>query len=100
MPPINPNSPLSAHGSDTVDGAFRVYHQGGLDTYCGVYAILNLINFLRFKATRTDPDFIGSKDDDGVPLGPLRKIAATRAWRKAFPRTPLGDEGLDTIAAR
>jgi hypothetical protein len=27
-------------------GSLRVYHQGGLDTYCGLYSVLNLINFL------------------------------------------------------
>jgi hypothetical protein len=99
MPPTNQNSPLSTHGSAMVDGAFRIYHQGGLDTYCGFYAILNLVNFLQFK-TDQNIDFIGSHDDGGVPFGPVRKIAATRAWRDAFPRTPLGGEGLDTIAPR
>jgi hypothetical protein len=44
----NPNSKYSAHGSHLI-GKLRVYHQGGLDTYCAFYAILNLINLLKFK---------------------------------------------------
>jgi hypothetical protein len=44
----NPNSKYSAHGSELIAN-LRVHHQGGLDTYCGFYAILNLVNFLKFK---------------------------------------------------
>lgn len=38
-----------AYGSHFVNSHLRVYHQGGLDTYCGFYAILNLVNFLKLK---------------------------------------------------
>ena len=42
----------SRHGWQLISKKFRIYHQGGLDSYCQFYAIVNLINFLHFKATR------------------------------------------------
>lgn len=96
MPVANPNSPLSAHGSHLVDDAFWVYRQGGLDTYCGFYAILNLVNFLKFNEAG-EPDFIGSSNLTGKPFGHFQEIVATREWQEAFrDKPPLGDEGLDT----
>jgi len=82
--------PYSAHGSHLI-GKLRVYHQGGLDTYCGFYAILNLINFLKFKERHTNHDFIGADE-----FNQLNLFIETGAFHGFFPRTPLGNEGLDT----
>ena len=60
LQPPNPNSKYSAHGSELI-GSLRVYHQGGLATYCGFYAIVNLINFLKFKENASNYDFIGAE---------------------------------------
>jgi hypothetical protein len=41
-----------------------IYQQGGLDNYCGFYAIFNLVNFLKFKETdgeQTDYMGLGGK---------------------------------------
>jgi hypothetical protein len=86
----NANSKYSAHGSHLI-GKLRVYHQGGLDTYCGFYAILNLINFLKFKERHTNHDFIGAEE-----FNQLNLFIETGAFHGFFPRTPLGNEGLDT----
>ena len=79
----------SAHGSELI-GNLRVYHQGGLDTYCGFYAILNLINFLKFKESASDHDFIGANEFTEL-LALIRK----RFFQRFFPTYPFGGEGIE-----
>ncbi|MGH6834458.1 MAG: hypothetical protein ACREC9_02700 [Methylocella sp.] len=90
----------SAYGSHWM-GGLRVYHQGGLDCYCGFYAIANLINFLYLKKDlsylRNNPDF----ERDGDFLG-ANKFEAFNGLIGAgtlngfFPKGPFGGgEGLD-----
>jgi hypothetical protein len=79
----------SAHGSELI-GNLRVYHQGGLDTYCGFYAILNLINFLQFKERTSDHDFIGANEFTEF-LALIRK----RFFQRFFPTDPFGGEGIE-----
>ena len=84
----NPNSKYSAHGSELI-GNLRVYHQGGLDTYCGLYAILNLINFLKFKESASNQDFIGANKFKEF-IGLIKK----KTFQQFFPCYPFGGEGI------
>lgn len=38
---------------------FITYHQGGLDCYCAIYAIFNLINYLKWREDRKIIDYVG-----------------------------------------
>lgn len=83
----------SAFGSH-FENKLRVYHQGGLDTYCGFYSVLNLINFLYFKRSlgaANAGDFIGAKN-----FSNFKRLIVTGAFDGFFPERPFGDEGLDT----
>lgn len=51
-------SGLSRTGFDDAH-RFKVYHQGGLDCYCAIYSIFNLINYLKWRDDRHVRDFIG-----------------------------------------
>jgi hypothetical protein len=95
----NPNSKYSAHGSHLI-GTLRVYHQGGLDNYCGLYSVLNLVNFLYLTkdlqyveepaVAQRLGDFIGTEN-----FWAFIGLVQAGAFNSAFPETPLGDEGLD-----
>jgi len=41
---------------------FRVYHQGGLDYYCAIYSIFNLINYLKWRNDYNIRDHVGHND--------------------------------------
>ena len=88
----NPNSKYSAHGSELI-GNLRVYHQGGLDTYCGLYAILNLINFLKFKESASNQDFIGANKFKEF-IGLINK----KTFQQFFPSYPFGGKGMDELS--
>jgi hypothetical protein len=84
----NPNSKYSAHGSELI-GNLRVYHQGGLDTYCGLYAILNLINFLKFKESASNHDFIGANE-----FKEFNGLIKKQSFQQFFPTYPFGGYGI------
>jgi hypothetical protein len=84
----NPNSKYSAHGSELI-GNLRVYHQGGLDTYCGLYAVLNLINFLKFKESASNHDFIGANKFEKF-IGLIEKPF----FQEIFSKYPFGGKGI------
>jgi hypothetical protein len=79
----------AAHGSHQVESRLRVYHQGGLDTYCAFYAVLNLVNFLKFKEDTEKGDFIGADE-----FKEFRLFINAGGLTGYFPESPLGDEGL------
>ncbi len=79
----------SARRSHVIDNCLRVYHQGGLDTYCGFYAILNLVNFVKFKNERIH-DFIGANDFEV-----FKRFIDTGVFRGFFPERPFGDGGIE-----
>jgi hypothetical protein len=98
----------SAYGFHKM-GSLRVHHQGGLDTYCGLYSVLNLINFLYFEKDlsylRQNPniaeeavqaikarvgDFIGT-DNPEV----FKELVAAGTFNGLFPEDPFGGDGLD-----
>lgn len=87
--PRNPSAKYSRHGSQLFQDKFRVYRQGGLDCYCGFYAIFNLINFLHFKTTQNE-DFIG---EDGFTN--FLDIINQPSFKRCFPETPFGGEGVE-----
>ena len=92
--PSNPDR-YSAHGSHMIGNSLRVYHQGGLDTYCGFYAILNLVNFLKFKIDPSQQDFIGAAGLKREPFEAFRRLIASGGFRGFFPETPFGDYGIE-----
>ncbi len=61
----------------------------GLDRYCGFYAILNLINFLKYKEDRSNVDFIGADK-----FREFRRFIDTFVFDGPFPKRPFGDDGL------
>jgi hypothetical protein len=85
----NPSAKYSRHGSQLFQDKFRIYHQGGLDSYCGFYAIFNLINFLHFKQTQ-NVDFVGKSDFKAV-----NAILDLPSFKRFFPETPFGGEGVE-----
>ena len=85
----------SAHGSHLIDERLRVYHQGGLDTYCAFYAILNLVNFLKFTIDPSQQDFIGAAGVTEEPFEAFRRLVGSGSFRGFFPETPFGDNGLE-----
>jgi hypothetical protein len=93
MPPKNPSAKYSRHGSKLIQDKFRVYHQGGLDAYCQIYSIFNLINFLYFK--QKESDFIGKNYFETFLA--IRDLPSFKCF---FPETPFGDEnGTDIEGA-
>ncbi|MBU3889720.1 hypothetical protein [Methylosinus sp. KRF6] len=73
-----------------------MYHQGGLDTYCGFYAILNLVNFLKFKENRST-DFIGAPGfHEKKPFERFSRFIDAGGFRGFFPERPFGDTGLES----
>jgi hypothetical protein len=89
MPTRNPSAKYSRHGSQLFQDKFRIYHQGGLDCYCGFYAIFNLINFLHFKQIKK-VDFVGESDFEA-----LNAILDLPSFKRFFPETPFGGEGVE-----
>ncbi len=85
-----PKPLYSAHGSHMIDSRLCVYHQGGLDSYCGFYAILNLVNFLKFKQSTESGDFIGAAEFEA-----FRRFIGSGGFRACFPASPFGDMGPD-----
>jgi hypothetical protein len=79
----------SAHGSELI-GNLRVYHQGGLDTYCRLYAILNLINFLKFKESASNHDFIGTDE-----FKEFKGLIKKKSFQRFFPTYPFGGNGIE-----
>jgi hypothetical protein len=71
-----------------------VYHQGGVDTYCGFYAILNLVNFLKFKE-KGIADFIGEPHEQ-KPFERFSRFVDAGGFRGFFPERPFGDNGLES----
>lgn len=51
-----------AHGRIQHKNGFIYYTQGGLDCYCGVYCIVNAINFLKFEESKSIENDIISKE--------------------------------------
>jgi hypothetical protein len=94
----------SYRGSHVIDG-LRIYHQGGLDTYGGFYAILNLVNFLKLKELKLKQlkpkqdsqrfDFLRQPPYDDEPFGPFRRFIDCGGFRGFFPPRPFGDNGLE-----
>jgi hypothetical protein len=85
----------SRHGSQLFKNKFRIYYQGGLDSYCQFYAIFNLINFLYFKKQQND-DFLGNGDlEDFKEFQAIRDLPA---FNNFFPETPFGDDGMEAPA--
>ena len=74
-------------------GPLSVYHQGGFDTYCGLYSILNLVNFLKLKKCASNEDFIGADD-----FREFKRFIETGALDKFFPQWPFGGDGLEPSA--
>jgi hypothetical protein len=83
----------STHGSHLIDDRLRVYHQGGLDTYCGFYSILNLVNFAKFKQDTKNGDFIGAPGIENQPFESFIRFISSGGFRGFFPETPFGDCG-------
>lgn len=83
----------SKHGWERFQDKFVIYHQGGLDAYCQLYAIFNLINFLHFKLT-LNKDFVGRNNFEQ-----FLSICDFQAFNQEFPKTPFGgDEGIRVMA--
>jgi len=80
----------SAHGWHDLGPGLRVYHQGGLDSYCGLYALFNLINFLKFSKERSTIDFVGAKE-----FAPFKELISKPDFQRFIPATPFGGEGLE-----
>jgi len=82
-------------------GSLRVYHQGGLDTYCGFYSVLNLINFLHWRnnPNADEPgDFIGAAGD-GQPFEKFRGLVGNKEFCNIFHALePFGGEGIEAPA--
>jgi hypothetical protein len=79
----------SRHGWQLIQNKLRIYHQGGLDSYCQFYAIFNLINFLHFKTTQNE-NFIGENDFTN-----FLAIVNEPTFKRFFPETPFGGEGVE-----
>ncbi len=79
----------SVHGSHILGNRLRVYHQGGLDTYCGFYAILNLINFIKYRENLSNDDYIGA-----CKFREFIRFIDTFDFDGPFPKRPFGDYGL------
>ena len=80
----------SAHGWHEFSNGLCVYHQGGLDTYCGFYAILNLVSFLKFQECRSSIDFIGADD-----FREFKRFIEVGSLDELFPQRPFGNDGLE-----
>ncbi len=80
-------SNFSAYGFHKLANGMRVYHQGGLDSYCG---ILNLMNFMRFKDNRSNCDCLGANDYRLFKLFNMRVVQ-----KGLFPEWPFGGNGLN-----
>jgi hypothetical protein len=90
----------SYYGSHLV-GRLRVYHQGGLDTYCGFYAILNLVNFLKSGEESNTFDFLGQPGFyDKEPFEVFNRFVDCGGFRGFFPERPFGDKGLEPLMLR
>jgi len=88
------SDPYSRHGSEKCQDKFTIYHQGGLDNYCQLYSIFNLINFITFKKSQND-DFLGKNE-----YCEFLRIRNSPNFRNFFPEIPFGDlHGIDVKGA-
>ena len=63
-----------------------VYHQGGLDSYCGLYSIFNFINFVKFyQSEGRESDFLRQRG-----FAPFREIIKEPQLQSLFSRDVFG----------
>lgn len=67
---------------------FKIYHQGGLDCFCGLYSAFNLVNFIRFYCY-DQSDAVGL--DEFLIFRKSTKADAVSSWFSQF--SPFGGIG-------
>ena len=89
----NPNSKYSAHGSELIGNCVFIIKAGSI--YRVLYAILNLINFLKFKESASNQDFIGANKFKEF-IGLIKK----KTFQQFFPSYPFGERAYRTSCPR